>query len=60
MGTDAPKDIPTHMLKSPDAFRTKIGRFLRKTSLDEVLQIINILKSEMSAEDLKLRSYMVL
>ena len=40
--------MPTHMLKDPDQFITKAGKFLRKTSLDELPQIINILKGEMS------------
>ena len=40
--------MPTHMLKDPEAFITKIGKFLRKTSLDELPQIINILKGEMA------------
>lgn len=48
MRMDTPKDMPTHMLKNPDAFITKSGNFLRKTSLDELPQIINILKGEMS------------
>lgn len=48
MYTDTPKDMPTHMLKNPDQFITKSGKFLRKTSLDELPQIINILKGEMS------------
>lgn len=48
MRTDTPKDMPTHMLKDPEAFITKIGKFLRKTSLDELPQIINILKGEMA------------
>lgn len=48
MYTDTPKDMPTHMLKNPDQFITRSGKFLRKTSLDELPQIINILKGEMS------------
>ena len=48
MRTDTPKDMPTHMLENPDAFITPVGRFLRKTSLDELPQIFNILKGEMS------------
>jgi len=48
MRTDTPKDMPTHMLKNPEVFITRIGKFLRKTSLDELPQIINIFKGEMS------------
>jgi O-antigen biosynthesis protein WbqP len=48
MRTDTPKDMPTHLLRDPDVFITSSGRFLRKTSLDELPQIINILKGEMS------------
>lgn len=48
MRTDAPKDMPTHMLENPDAFITKFGRFLRKSSIDELPQLINILKGEMA------------
>lgn len=48
MRTDTPSDMPTHLLEDPDFFITKVGKFLRKTSLDELPQIINILKGEMS------------
>ena len=48
MYIDTPKDMPTHMLSNPDQYITKAGKFLRKTSLDELPQIINILKGEMS------------
>jgi O-antigen biosynthesis protein WbqP len=48
MRTDTPNETPTHLLRDPDVFITKIGKFLRKTSLDELPQIINILKGEMS------------
>ena len=48
MWTDTPKDMPTHMLKNANNYITKVGNILRKTSLDELPQIINILKGEMS------------
>lgn len=48
MYIDTPKDMPTHMLADPERYITKAGKFLRKTSLDELPQIINILKGEMA------------
>src|SRR5690554_998428 len=48
MRIDTPKDTLTHLLENPDQWITKVGKFLRKTSLDELPQIINIFKGEMS------------
>ena len=45
---DTPKDTPTHLLENPDMYITRVGKLLRKTSLDELPQIINIIKGEMS------------
>lgn len=48
MRTDTPHDMPTHLLKDPDAFITKVGKFLRKSSLDELPQLFNIIKGDMA------------
>lgn len=48
MYVDAPSDMPTHLLKDPNAMITKVGAFLRKTSLDELPQLFNIFNGEMA------------
>ena len=48
MRIDTPSNMPTHLLENPDQWITRTGKFMRKISLDELPQIINILKGEMS------------
>lgn len=48
MRADTPKNVPTHLLQDPQAFITKSGAFFRKTSIDELPQLFNIIKGDMS------------
>lgn len=48
MRTETPKEMPTHMLADPDKYITRVGRLLRKSSLDELPQIVNILFGQMA------------
>ena len=48
MRIDTPHDVPTHELSDPQKWITKVGKILRKTSLDELPQLFNIFKGEMS------------
>lgn len=48
MYLETPKNVPTHLLESPEMYITPVGRILRKTSLDELPQLFNIIKGQMS------------
>lgn len=48
MKAKTPHDTPTHLLSDPDQYITRVGRFLRKTSLDELPQLFNIIAGQMA------------
>ncbi|BDH60659.1 UDP-phosphate galactose phosphotransferase [Lysinibacillus sp. PLM2] len=48
MKIETPSDMPTHLLNNSDQYITRVGKYLRKTSLDELPQLWNVLKGEMS------------
>lgn len=48
MRLDTPHDVPTHLLENPDSYILKIGKWIRKYSVDELPQLFNIIKGEMS------------
>ncbi|MBQ6773842.1 MAG: sugar transferase [Synergistaceae bacterium] len=48
MKTSTPHDVPTHLLSNPEQYILKSGKWMRKYSIDELPQIINILKGDMS------------
>lgn len=48
MRTDTPRDMPTHLLENPERYITGVGHFLRRTSLDELPQLFNILAGHMA------------
>lgn len=48
MKMETPRDVPTHLLENPEQYITRVGKFLRKTSLDELPQIFQIFTGKMS------------
>jgi O-antigen biosynthesis protein WbqP len=48
MKMSTPRDVPTHLLRDPEQYITRVGRFIRKTSLDELPQILQVFTSKVS------------
>ena len=48
MNVKTPKDVPTHLLENPDQYLSRFGRFIRRSSIDELPQLFNILIGQMS------------
>ena len=48
MKVSTPKDVPTHLLENPEQYITRVGKFLRRTSLDELPQIFQIFTGKMA------------
>ena len=48
MKMSTPPDVPTHLLENPEQYITRVGRFIRKTSLDELPQILQVFTSKLS------------
>ena len=48
MRTDTPHDTPTHLLTDPEQYLTRVGKWLRITSLDELPQLLNIFHGDMA------------
>ncbi len=48
MKMSTPRDVPTHLLKDPEQYITRVGKFIRKTSLDELPQILQVFTSKLS------------
>ena len=48
MKTSTPSDVPTHLLVDPDQYLTRVGRFIRKASIDELPQIYQVFTGKLS------------